>query len=579
MNRPQLSHQRIWLLGVALFAIMGVIVVKLFYIQVIQHDMYVLQASKEQVKRSIIPATRGEIYALDGDTPVKLVLNATVYTVFADPSEVENPDEVVDAVKQIAGGTAEKKLRQKVTANNRYQVLARNVTQRQATLLKEKNLRGVGFQQTTQRVYPEGDLAAQTLGFVNAEGYGQYGVEGYLNDKLNGKDGVLQSVTDVRNIPLTIGDNNIRIPAVNGKNVVLTVDRNIQAYTEKTLASRMKQFGATNGSVVVMDPQNGQVLAMANLPTYEPEKFGNAKDASVYNNAVVSAPYEPGSVIKTFTIATGIDKGAITPDSTYVNTDSIKVYDRVIYNASKGQTGTITMQHALNWSLNTGMVTVAQRLGDGQSITYGARKTMYAYFHDKFKMGEPTGIEVAGEASGSIISPDSPQGNAVRYSNMSFGQGMNPTMIQVAAGFSSIVNGGKYYRPTVIAGEVSPEGEYIKTENASPSHRTITASTSRQAKKMIHDARAEFYGASDKKGYDIGGKTGTSQTLINGSYENAQTIGTYLGYGGDSTPRYVIMVQVSAPGKNFAGNTHAMPIFNDISNWLIDYKKLQPSRS
>lgn len=232
------------------------------------------------------------------------------------------------------------------------------------------------------------------------------------------------------------------------------------------------------------------------------------------------------------------------------------------------------MQHALNWSLNTGMVTVAKRLGDGKSITYGARSTMYDYFHNKFGLGKRTGVELAGEVSGEVISPDNLEGNAVRYSNMSFGQGMNPTMIQVAAGFCSIVNGGKYYQPTVIAGEMKDD-TFVPRKTPQAVRRTVSPETSRKARKMIHDARAAFYASSDKPGYDIGGKTGTSQTLINGSYDNNQTIGTYLGYGGDTKPRYVIMVQVSAPGRNLGG-TNAMPVFNDVSNWLIDYMKLQP---
>jgi cell division protein FtsI/penicillin-binding protein 2 len=219
---------------------------------------------------------------------------------------------------------------------------------------------------------------------------------------------------------------------------------------------------------------------------------------------------------------------------------------------------------------------VAQRLGNGRSITMEARRTMYRYLHDKFHLGEISGIKLAGEAPGLIISPSKPEGNAVRYANMSFGQGMNITMLQVAAGFSAIVNGGVYHKPSVVAGDVV-DGS-LQAAPAAGGQRVLTADTARTTKKMIHDARAAFYSANDKAGYDIGGKTGTAQTLINGSYDNNQTVASYLGYGGDSKARYVIMVQVSSPGKTFEGNTHAMPIFTDISNWLIDYLNLQPRR-
>ena len=161
-----------------------------------------------------------------------------------------------------------------------------------------------------------------------------------LQDRLEGKDGLLQSVTDVSSIPLTIGNNNINIPAKNGDNIVLSIDRNIQYKVEQALEDGLKSSGATRGSVIVMNPQNGQVLAMANSPSYRPDKLNNVKNVGVFNNNVVSLPYEPGSDIKTLTLAIGIEKGVITPKSTYVNTDSIQVDDRVITNATYGHTGT-----------------------------------------------------------------------------------------------------------------------------------------------------------------------------------------------------------------------------------------------
>ena len=555
---------------------MALFVARLFYMQVIQHDRYVAEAKQEQVKSLVVKADRGEIYALDNGEPVKLVLNENVYTVFADPMEVKDPAAITKAVKEVAGGTAEKGIEKLVLDKpSRYRILAKNVTRKQAKLLQDKDLAGVGFQKTTRRIHPEGKLASQVLGFVNAEGVGQYGIEEGLNEELTGKDGLLKSVTDVRNVPLTVGGDNVRVPAEDGKNVVLSIDRNIQAFTEKTLFDEMKKIGATKGSVIVMDPQSGKVLSMANLPDYNPEKYTKVMNGEAFNNSVITAPYEPGSVIKTFTVATALDQGAITPTSRFNNTDSIKVEDIVIKNANLGITGNITMQEALSWSLNTGMVKIAQRLGDGENITHEARKTMYNYFHNKFKLGEATGIELAGERSGNIVSPDEAQGNAVRYSNMTFGQGMNPTMLQVAAGFSSIVNGGRYFKPPVVAGEVTSDGNFKPEENKLLDGNTISPESSATARKMIREARNQFYSDGDKKGYNIGGKTGTSETLVDDEYSEDQTVGTYLGYGGDTAPKYVIMVQASAPGKPLGGRD-VEPIFKAISNWTIDYMKLQP---
>ena len=567
------------ILAILVIIIMAVFVVRLFYLQIIRHDYYVTEANKEQLKQLVIPAARGEIYALDGDNPVKLVLNETVYTVFADPKVVDKPSEIVDLVRRVAGGNARANLDTLLAKkDSRYQILATKVTRKQAELMKDADLRGLGFQQETQRVYPEGQLAAQTLGFVDGEGIGKYGIESKLDQRLTGADGLLQSVTDVSNVPLTIGDNNINKPAKNGDNIVMTVDRNVQAYAEKALAKGLKDSGATNGSVMVMDPQSGKVVAMANLPTYKPAEYNKVQDPAAFNNDTVSAPYEPGSDIKTLTMATGLDKGVIQPNSTYNNTDYIKVEDRTITNATKGQTGNITMQHALNWSLNTGMVTIAQRLGDGTNITRQARDTMYEYFHDKFRLGEKTGIELAGEQPGIIIPPTDADGGSVRYSNMAFGQGMDVTMVQVCAAFGTIINGGTYYTPTVLAGRMSDDGSKFTAEPKKPSEQhVISQGASDTVREMIHQARISV-NPPDKSGYYVGGKTGTSQTIENGQYVFDQTVGTYLGFGGDTAPRYVIMVQVSGKHMTLEGGKHAMPIFTDMSNWMIDYLKLQPKR-
>lgn len=556
---------------------MSLFVVRLFYLQIIKHDDYVAQAAEEQIKPLTIPAKRGLIYAMDGTDPVQLVMNQTVYTMFADPATVKDTTKVLEVIRRVAGGNLRQNLETLIAKKDtRYQILGTKLTRQQAEMIKNENLVGIGFQEVSQRVYPEGGLAAQTLGFVNNEGNGQYGVEEFLNDKLVGHDGLLKSVTDVSGVPLTIGSNNINRPAKNGDNIALTIDRNIQAYTEKALAKGLQDSHATHGSVVVIDPQSGKVMAMANQPTYSPGEFTKVQDAGAFNNAVVGSPYEPGSDIKTFTMATGIDKGVIQPDSTFLNTDSITIDGSKISNATKGQTGNITMQTGLNYSLNTSVVTVAQRLGDGNNITLGARQTMYDYFHNHFAFGTPTGIEVAGEQGGTIISPDKQEGNAVRYSNMAFGQGMDLTMIQVASAFGSLVNGGTYYQPTVLAGTVDANNNLTPAPSKAPRKGVISSDASAKIHGMIHTARATFYAKNDKPGYDIGGKTGTSQTIENGKYVDNQTIGTYLGYGGDLTSRYVIMVEVSGNGLNLQGNKDAMPIFTDISNWMIDYLKLQP---
>ena len=560
-----------------LVAAFALIALRLFDLQVIKHSYYTDLAVREQVKTNSIPAQRGLIYAMDGEDLAPLVMNQDVYILFADPTVVNKPDEVERVVREVAGAEiVSTDLAADVRdESTQYKVLARNVTLRQAEMIKDEGLSGIGFQKVSKRVYPESGLASQVLGFVNHDGRGQYGLEEYMNDQLAGKDGLLKSVTDVADVPLSIGSDNIRVDPVHGQNIAITIDRNVQSKTEEALLRGIERSGATHGSVVVMDPNTGKVVSMANYPTYNPGEYTSVMDASAFVNGAITVPFEPGSVMKTFTLGIGLDKGVIRPDSTFYNTDSVKVGDYVIGNAAKGHTGNITMQTALNWSLNTGMVDVAKRLGGGDYINRQSRDTIYEYLHDRFGIGSVTGIELAGETKGTLISPEHEQGNAVRFSNVVFGQGLDATMIQVAAGFGALINGGTYYSPTVVSGVVEG-GKFTKATPKPSRSGVISESASKDARHMAYVSRSS-YTKEDTPGFYVGGKTGTSQTIKNGKYVSDETIGTYLGFGGtEEETKYVIMVQMSGARMNIQGNLHAMPIFTEISNWLLEYYQLEP---
>lgn len=567
-------------MAAVLLAVAAIFVVRLFYLQIIQNDHYRDLALQEQMKRERIPAKRGEILFMNGTEPVKLVMNETVYTAFADPAIISDPEKTASVLREIAGGNTVKDFEKLLKLDKtRYQIVATKLTRLQADKIKEKKVRGIGFHAVSQRVYPEGVLAGQVLGFVNNEGKGNYGVEGYLNKDLTGIDGQLETVTDVSDVPLTIGNRNTKKPAQDGKDVVLTIDRSVQAFVEKTLVEAVKKAGATEASAIVMDPKTGKVFAMANVPSYDPAKFYEVKqeDIAVFNNNAVSSIYEPGSTTKLFTMATAIDQGVAKASDTFVNTDRIAVGDTVISNATKGVTGRITFQTAMEWSLNTGFVTLGQRLGNGTEVTRSARDTMYQYFHDRFRLGSQTGVELANEAAGHIFKPDTVQGNEVRYSNMTFGQGMSTTMLQMAAGLGAIVNGGDYYSPTVIGGYME-QGVYKPKVAPTPVQKEVVSkSTSDQLRTIARDARAAGFSHLDKKGYEIGGKTGTSQIAGPNGYSTTETIASYLGYGGaENDPKYVIMVRIYGKDKVLQGAQHALPIFADISNWMLDYLKIQP---
>jgi cell division protein FtsI/penicillin-binding protein 2 len=558
-----------------------VIAFKLFSLQIIHHDEYVALADNEQIKRLEIPAKRGLIYMMNGDLPTPIAMNEVVWTLFLDPKEVSEAAAVEKMINEVVPAPLMSVSEALGDKTSRYKVLAKNLSRKQAEAIKKQNLKGVGLQETTRRVYPEGGLAAQTLGFVNGEAKGQYGAEEAFNERLSGKDGVLQTVTDVNSVPLTIGDKNIRIPAQNGENIVLSLDRNIQAAAEKYLAAGLTQSKAGWGSVLVMNPRNGRVLAMANLPSYNPEKYMEVEDAKVFSNAILSDPYEPGSVMKTFTMATGIDTGLATPEMTYLNKYQEVIDGHTVKNATSSlHNQTITFQDAMNHSYNTGMINILRKLGGGE-INQKAKTILYDYFTEKFYFGQNTGIELF-ETAGVVISPDNEEGSDIRYVNMGFGQGLNLSMIQVAAAFSAAINGGVYYTPTVVQG-VLEDGKIIENQIKPARKDTVISKDASQkmidvlvkVRKFLRTGKKD----SEPSGYLIGGKTGTAETIDErGLYTEEQTIGSYIGFGGATTPEYVIMVRVGG-GYHLGGNTDADPIFTELSKYILNYWKLIPKEN
>ncbi len=560
----------------------AIIVLNLFYIQIIRHNYYKQQAYDEQVAKFVLPAKRGQIYARDGSSVIPLVLNEPVYIAYADPQQVKDKQNLIDTMNSIAGGNMVKDYKTGLDNKKlRYVVLARGLKHDQAELLKQKNLAGVGLTASDRRVYPEGQLASQLLGYVNDEGKGQYGAEEALNGRLKGVDGKLQAVTDVRRIPLTVSERDVSIPAHDGDNIVLSIDRNIQSYAETALKNGLNKVNATKGSVVIMEPNSGRIMAMANYPTYDPAKYNEVEDYSVFQNGIVSDPYEAGSVIKTLTMGAGLDSGAVNTNSTFNNRGYVQIDDTKISNVEEDPVNAnATMTDVLHYSLNTGVVFILQQMGGGK-VNLTARNKLYDYFHNHYRFGEKTGVEQAGESKGIIIPPTEEQGNNVRYANMAFGQGMDVTMMQTAAAFSSSINGGTYYKPTIVGGTTKDGSTVKEVQPKVVKSGVLKAKTSADLRDMIVRGRQlGALGGKDRPGFVVGGKTGTSQIIDpkTGKYTNANSIGSYLGFGGNQTPQYVIMVQVKdSKAAGYAGTTAAGPIFVDISNWLIDYLKIVPN--
>ncbi len=560
------------------------IVARMYDLQIVSHQKYVDLAMSQQTMQNTIFAKRGEIYMMDGDNTTPVVMNEKVYTISVDPfllrseggQELKEDESKIDQLVQgYAVNTWDK-----VFANeaSRYAVIAKNVPYERAKQIKEAKITGVYAQGSTKRVYPEGDLAAQVLGFVNADGKGQYGIEGSLNKELTGVNGILKTVKDVNNIPLTIGKNNVRVPAQDGKNVVLSIDRNIQKKTEDAIKATIEKFHVTNASAVVMNPRNGQILAMAGTPTYNPAEYAKVTDARVFQTDVTMSAFNPASVCKTFALAAAVDSGVMTPETTYNNTDLVTIDGWPIQNAIKGHTGNISMQEVLTYSLNTGSIQALRLLGGSETeITYQGKEKLYDYYYNRFGLGKYTGIELA-ESRGTVIPPTDIDGTNARYANMTFGQSLDLTMIQVATAFSAVVNGGDYYTPTLVAGEIK-NGEFVRDVLKERDHQAIESSTSETMRKMLHTARLVFPNVKyyDEGGY-VGGKTGTAQVVKNGKYTFDETIATYIGYGARSEtdyPEYVIMTKVWEDNRGLDGGVDAKPIFDEISQFMVNYLKMR----
>ncbi len=584
------SHRRLKFLHTIVLVALGIILVRLFFIQIVEHDFWVAKADDQHTLLETITAKRGEIYMMDHGEAVPVVLNQTTYQVVIDPTITKKEDietVVQDYVKDYTVVNLDEVYK---IEGLRYSVVAKNVPRTIAEQIADSGISAIWLKKTNQRVYPEGTLASGLLGFVNADGLGQYGVEGSLNKQLAGKDGLVKSTADVNKVALSIGDDNVKIPAEDGDNIVLSIDRGLEQGVEELAAQAIEQTAATNASVLIMDPNNGEVLAMANLPNYDPANYGNVVDASAYTNYTTEVPYEPASICKTFTFSAALNENVMTADTTYFNEHYTIVDGWKIQNAEQRVSlhRTLTMKEALYWSLNTGSIQALRLLGGSETeITQQGREKLYDYYYNKFRLGQATGIELI-EAVGYIEDPNEGWGRNSTYANMTFGQNLGITMIQTATAFSAVVNGGYWHTPTVVKGTL----ENGKITHSSASEIAEKTGVERVETKILSDETSASmrdmliynrnykakYGI-DRAGYAIGGKSGTAQVVVDGAYDDtfANLVGSYIGFVGPNgeLPKYVIMVKMWGEGQG-VGSGDAMDLFDKLSNYLIDYLKIKP---
>lgn len=579
------ANRRLTLWYGALVVVGLIVVIRLFYLQVIRHDYYRQAALNDQLKQYSIPADRGIIYAHDASGTVPIVLNQQLYTLYGDPTLVKKPATAAARLAKITAGDSGQYQKLLSTKKTRYVVLAKRLSHDQSDAILALKLPGIGTQEQDYRTYPEGELAAQLLGFVNNDGVGTYGVEQALNQQLAGKPGMLKAITDAAGVPLAASPGNIQINPTHGDNVVLTIDVGMQKQVETLLKQGLERAKSQSGSVVVMDPNSGAVLAMANYPTYDPAKYYDAKDSQVFNNAAVSSPLEVGSIMKTLTAAAALDMGVVTPETTYYDPSHWLLDGHEVTNIEEdGGAGTQSVASILNLSINTGATWLLMQMGHQTGVVNAtARQKWYNYMVNHYHLGKPTGIEQGYEASGYIPPPNKGYGLQLTYANTSFGQAMTATPLQMAAAISSVVNGGTYYQPHLVDKVEHPDGQTDTTKPLVLTRDVVSPKVSREMQSLMEyviqgHLEAGFSYLKFPDGYSVGGKTGTAQIANpNGGYYADRYNGTYLGFVGGDKPQYVIVVRVNQPGVGgYAGSMAAQPLFSDIAHMLINSFNVTP---
>jgi cell division protein FtsI/penicillin-binding protein 2 len=568
------TNRRLFVWYAVLIFIIGVIILRLFYLQIIRHDYYQQAALNDQLKQYTIAADRGTIEAHQGTGLVPLVLNQKLYTLYADPTLIKNVDGAsskLAAVTHAKASDYEKLMKQKHT---RYVVLAQRLNEQQSQQILNLRVAGTGTQAQDYRTYPEGNLAAQVLGFVDNSGTGRYGIEQEFNNKLAGTPGQLKAITDVNGVPLAASRDNVQINPKPGDKIILTIDTALQRRVEQILQQQLKKINSPSGSVVVMDPNNGAIKAMANYPTYDPAKFYEVKNLAAFNNAAVASPLEVGSIMKTMTVSAGLDQGVINPNYTYHDPGKVTIDGATIKNVLPIPEDPLSIKNVLKYSLNTGAVQVFKQLGGGQFDQKG-RDALYNYLTDHYRFGKQTGIEQPTEASGTIPNPDHGSALNLQYANMSFGQGQTETILQMASALSSVINGGTYYRPHLVDQQISADGKTKNTGSPIIKSGIVKPSTAKglqQLMEYVFNQNHAIYASNLHPGYNIGGKTGTGQIPYQGGYKVGIYNGTFMGFVGGDKPQYVIAVltnEPKLPDFESAGSQGAAPIFSQIVNTLI----------
>ncbi|GBE16999.1 stage V sporulation protein D [bacterium BMS3Abin15] len=565
-----IEHWRIYILVFFIILAAAVIFIRLYSLQVVAHNKYLsLAQNQHEIFQELVPE-RGEIFLKDGKSTYPLAVNQDLQMAYAVPREVEEPEKIalmIASILDIDEGLLKEKFSDE---NDLFEIIKHKLTDEEISKVKELDLPGIYMMPEKFRYYPAGGLAAHIVGFVGSDGEkytGRYGIESYWEEELHGKAGSLNQERDTGGRWISITDRDLQ-PAQDGIDLVLTISYPIQYEVEKILRETVEKHGADDGTIIVMEPATGKILALANYPSFNPNNYSDVEDMSVFLNPAVSFTYECGSVFKPVTMAAGIDDGKIEPDSTYVDTGSVHEAGYTITNSEGKTYGQQTMTKVLEESINTGVIHVEKLIGNRKFADYVKR----------FGFGNRSGIELPAESAGNTKNLKELRKD-IQFFTAAFGQGVAVTPIQLINSYAVIANGGKLMKPQIIDKIIHPDGteEEIRPQEI---RRVISEEAARKVREMLRSVVVNGHGKrADVPGYLVGGKTGTAQVakVNEKGYEEGVTIGSFAGFAPTDDPQFAILVKIYNPKDVQWAESTAAPAFSKVMKFLLEYYKIKPT--
>ncbi len=569
--RNDVFTNRTTVLTVFLLVCFTVLVSRLFYLQVVRGAAARARAEDQHsIYQKLFPS-RGEIKIVDrlsGDA-ADVATDIKSYLVYAVPQEIVNPADAAAKLSPVIAMDSKDVLVKLTNTEKKYVPIKKQLTDEQQQKIKDLNLPGIYFDSEDTRFYPEKNLLSQVLGFVgynkDSKKVGLYGLERAFESQLAGTPGLLEEEKDT-NGAWIFGSKRSFVPARDGDNLILTVDKTIQFKAQQVLKDSVVAHGADSGCVIVANPKTGAILAMAGYPDFDPNEYNKATDPKVFNNECTTGNYEPGSTFKSVTMAAAVDAGKVTPDTTYNDTGVVEEVDGTkIQNSDHKAHGIRTMTQVLEESLNTGAIFSKNQIGNPEF--YKAIQ--------RFGFGRKTGIEVA-ETSGNL---DNLRANiAVNYDTASFGQGFMVTPIQMLQAYGALANEGKMMKPYIVQSRITPEGKTYATQPEVVG-QVISAKTANILSAMLVSVVENGHGKkAGVSGYYIGGKTGTAQVSKDGRYVTDDNIGSFIGYGPIDDPQFVMLVRIDHPRDVSFAESTAAPAWGELAQFILSYYHIAPTR-